>query len=96
MSDWTYPRKVKLVAIIWRDIIKGDLVLHDNQLKRVDDIVSRIVPEEEDKERPHIFELTFHDGTTLKRRWAGGEHAYAIFIRVERKSKWNIMEWRTS
>jgi len=89
-TNWTYPRKIKLEAIIWRDILKGTLLFHDNQIKKVTKVECVIEP---NGPRDTVMNLTFHDGTTLHRRWKGDNVRYAIFIKVS--TTWNIFNWST-
>jgi hypothetical protein len=81
--SWTYPRGIELEAVIWRDILKGDLVVHDDQIKRVDDITATV----------EVFKLTFCDGSVLERKWQEDnlDMRVAIFMRV--KNKWDIEKW---
>ena len=81
--SWTYPRDIELEAVIWRDILKGNLIVHDDQIKRVDAIVGTV----------KLFKLTFHDGSVLERKWQEDnlDMHFAIFMRV--KNKWDIEQW---
>ena len=79
---WTYPRKIELEAIIWRDILIGNLLFHNDQVKRVDSI---------DEVTTKSFKLTFHDGSELIRKWDACDIHTTIFLRV--KNRWNIINW---